>query len=148
MTNGRDTLSKVDTVTVAVIETGVPALVEARLTADRRFDAESTMHHLERADANLDRQARTQLTHADDAGGISLDKIVEPFDAARVQFLDDLARRHARGLRRRLALEAQPCNALCHALASQQPYVVMTMASEAHRHIGVLADPAERILFG
>jgi transposase len=30
MTNGRDTLSKVDTVTVAAIETGVPALVEAR----------------------------------------------------------------------------------------------------------------------
>ena len=30
MTNGRDALSKADTITIAAIETGVPALVEAR----------------------------------------------------------------------------------------------------------------------
>ncbi|THD45215.1 MAG: hypothetical protein E7774_08525 [Bradyrhizobium sp.] len=106
------------------------------------------MRQLERADANLDLQTRTQITNADDAGGISLDKIVEPFDAARVQLLNDPVGRHARGLRGRLALEAQPRDALCHALASQQPYVVVTMASEANCRIGVLAGSTERILVG
>ncbi|THD44037.1 MAG: hypothetical protein E7774_11425 [Bradyrhizobium sp.] len=42
------------------------------------------MRKLEHADANLDGQTGTQLTHALDAGGISFDKIVEPFDAAGV----------------------------------------------------------------